>query len=105
LRHRTEIICKFCREWRPDFFVVDQLPFGLGAELLDVFETADQEAWNVRFALGVKYAEGMPAARIKNPRLMHAYGKYALALAYNDPEFDPVLEKLTVLRSVTHRKY
>ena len=94
LQERAAFITAFCRQWRPACVIVDQMPLGIGAELLPVLETAQEENWETVFALGLSYTEGLPNSPGRNPKTLRAFLKYSFVIGYVDQQFEPILDNL-----------
>jgi predicted glycosyltransferase len=105
LKERGDRILEFFREWKPSCVIVDQIPLGIGGELIPTLETARREEWKTRFALGVSYIEGLPKTRERNPHRLSAYAAYSIAIGYQDRRFEPVLDHLRFLPALQCANY
>lgn len=92
LQQRGRQILEFMKRWQPDAVVVDNLPLGLGGEMIDTLETANREDWQTRFFWGMPYpeCEGKTNRRPRNPRILRSFERYDMAIAYTEESWLPV---------------
>lgn len=84
---RGSLIAAHVSRLRPDRVLVDQLPLGLNAELMDALLGAPEET---RLCWGMPYP-GVVKPAPRNPRVRQALGRYGDAFVYTSGGFlDPV---------------
>ncbi|MEO0509786.1 MAG: glycosyltransferase [Verrucomicrobiota bacterium] len=92
LQQRAEQILTFLREWGADVVIVDNLPLGLGGEMIEALNAATLESWPTRFVWGMPYpeCEGKTNRPPRNPKIIRSFERYDLAIAYTEESWLPV---------------
>lgn len=92
LQQRAEKIRAFLEAWKPDVVIVDNLPLGLGGEMIETLNAASLGNWQTQFIWGMPYpeCEGKTNRPPRNPKIIRSFERYDLAIAYTEESWLPV---------------
>ncbi|MHB1800506.1 MAG: glycosyltransferase family protein [Actinomycetes bacterium] len=106
-RARTATLLDLVRRYRPDVFLVDHAPLGMGGELVEVFDQLRHQSPQTRLVLGLRDILDEPAAVRRTwveqgvyPVLEEVYDRI---LVYGSPDVFDVAEAYDLPADVTSR--